>query len=201
MAGATKKIDYKREFKELYSARRNPAIVEVPPLRYLALDGEGGPYSDAYRDAVSALFAISYKAKFLVRGDTGVDFGVMPLETLWHTDGADTGKGSWRWSAMIMQPEPVDDVVLGRARETVVAKGEHPAAGDAARRDLDEGTAAQVLYVGPYEEEDPVIDALHAFILDSGARSAGTHHEIYLNSPDRTAPERLRTIIRQPVRR
>ncbi|WP_055490822.1 GyrI-like domain-containing protein [Streptomyces sp. TP-A0356] len=199
MPSAAKKIDYKRELKEVYSAARRPAIIEVPPLDYLTIEGSGGPYGDEYRAAVAALFAISYKAKFLVRESAGVDFGVMPLETLWHTEGENAGKGSWRWSAMIMQPEPVDKDVIAQACDFVVAKKERPAAVDAVYRRLDEGTAAQLLYVGPYEEEDPVIDGLHAFILESGAKASGTHHEIYLNSPERTAPERLRTIIRQPV--
>ena len=199
MPSTAKKIDYKRELKTLYSARRQPAIIEVPPLDYLIIEGSGGPYCEEYREAVAALFAVSYKAKFMVRESAGVDFGVMPLETLWHAEGENDGKGSWRWSAMIMQPEPVDNVIVTRALDAVTTKKEHAAAADIVYRRLDEGMAAQVLYVGPYDEEDPVIHGLHAFIEESGARRAGTHHEIYLNSPERTAAERLRTVIRQPI--
>ncbi|MCN9244637.1 GyrI-like domain-containing protein [Streptomyces sp. RY43-2] len=200
MPSTAKKIDYKRELKTLYSARKQPALIDVPPLDYLVIEGAGGPYCEEYRDAVAALFAVSYKAKFLARDLAGIDFGVMPLETLWHTEGETTGKGSWRWSAMIMQPEPVDKDILNRALEAVLAKKERPAAVDTAvYQRLDEGRAAQLLYVGPYDEEDPVIDGLHAFIEESGAKPDGVHHEIYLNSPDRTAPEKLKTVIRQPV--
>jgi hypothetical protein len=154
MASPAKKIDYKRELKEIYSATRRPAIIEVPPLDYALIEGTGGPYGEDYRDAVAALFTISYKAKFMVRERTGVDFGVMPLESLWHTDSGEepvgnAGKGSWKWTAMIMQPEPVGEDVFREARDAVLEKKERPAADLAVHRRLSEGRAAQVLHVGP----------------------------------------------------
>ena len=199
MAAAGKKIDFKRQYKAVYTAARQPALVEVPPLRFLMMNGGGGPYGEEYRAAVEALFALSYAIKFAVRRQTGIDYGVMPLESLWHDKVGNLDKAAWHWTAMIMQPDPVTDEMIGAGRAEAKKKKQLPALDHIRFERRAEGTAAQVLHLGSYDAETPVIEGLHAFILDSGHKLAGTHHEIYLNNPERTAVDRLRTIIRQPI--
>lgn len=199
MASIAKKIDYKREYRALYSARRLPGLIEVPPLNYLMVDGTGGPYGAAYRAAVEALFAVSYSIKFAIRRESGVDFGVMPLESLWPGKVSSSDKASWDWTAMIMQPDPVTAAVVDAARAETTAKKGLPAVASIRFEELAEGAAAQILHVGPYDAEDPTIAALADYIGDNGLKATGAHHEIYLNNPERAAADRLRTIIRQPA--
>ena len=198
------KLDLKRRYRPLYTAKARATLVEVPPLSYLMIDGHGDPnLVPEYAEAVQALFAVAYAAKFAVRRGGGQDFTVMPLQGLWWVpDMADfdvEDKSAWDWTLLVLQPETVTAEVLDRARETASAK----AAAAAVRRirldSLHEGPAAQVLHTGPYAAEGPTIRGLHEFIAGQGQRPTGKHHEIYLGDPRRTAPQKLRTIIRQPV--
>lgn len=200
------KIDYKRELRELYRAGHEPAIVDVPELAFLVIDGHGDPNTSAeYREAIEALYAIAYTAKFAVKlGPTGVDFGVMPLEGLWSVSDMSTftsaSKSEWDWTAMIMQPEYVTHAVFEAARETAAGKKPELAAiGRVRLEDYAEGLSAQVMHVGPYSTEGPTIERLHAFIAEQGYALRGKHHEIYMSDPRRCAPEKLKTIVRQPV--
>lgn len=195
-------MDLKRELHALYSARRTPALVEVPDLSYLMVDGEGRPNtSPGWTAAIEALYATAYAAKYAVRRSGGLDFTVMPLEGLWWARDVEAFKSNdydaWRWTLMIMQPPVVGPDIVEAAKSTAVTKA--PCAGDVRLEALAEGTAAQVLHVGPYSEERPTVELMHAFIADSGYLPRGAHHEIYLGDPRRAAPERLRTILRQPV--
>lgn len=199
MASTGKKIDFKRQYRELYTAPRSPVLVEVPPLRYLAVNGGGGPYGETYRAGVEALFALSYAIKFAVRTETGIDYGVMPLESLWHDKVGEADKGNWHWTAMIMQPPLVDETAIEAARGEVARKKMLSALPGVRYETREEGCCAQVLHVGSYDAEDPVIEGLHSFIENSGRKMSGVHHEIYLNNPERTSADRLRTIIRQPT--
>jgi hypothetical protein len=199
------KIDLRKEWKHLYSpSTREAVMLTVPPMAFLMIDGQGDPNtSPAYQEAVEALYALSYGLKFAIKRAEGVDYAVMPLEGLWWAEDpvsfAAGDKDAWLWTAMIMQPEYVTgERVLGVAAEVRRKKG--LAACDLARFEVfDEGLAAQVLYVGPYAEEAPTIARLHAYIAEQGYTLQGKHHEIYLGDPRRTAPDRLRTIIRQPA--
>ena len=203
----TTKIDFKRELRELYAPGRTPVLVEVPEMAFVMIDGHGDPNTaDSYREAIEALYTVSYTVKFaLKRGPAEIDFGVMPLEGLWWS--ADptvfsTGdKAEWSWTAMIMQPEPVTAEIVEEARHQAAAKKSLPALELLRYERFDEGPAAQVMYVGPYKDEGPTIAALHAFIAEQGCTLTGKHHEIYLGDPRRAAPEKLKTVIRQPVAR
>ncbi len=200
------KIDPRRELDGLYAARREPAMVEVPSLAYLMIDGRGDPNtSPAYTAALEALFSVAYTAKFLVRAEPqGIDFKVMPLEGLWSSErGHELGlisKADWDWTMMIMQPREVGPEIFSSAIETAKRRKPLPALEQIRLECLDEGRAAQMLYVGPYDEEGPAITRLHAFIAEEGHVPHGRHHEIYLSDPRRAAPEKLKTIIRQPVK-
>ena len=198
-------IDLRDELKELYTATKHPAIVEVPELHYLVIDGRGDPNtSPECSDAIAALYAVSYTAKFtLKRGPDEIDVKVMPLEGLWWAPDMTSfeigEKSAWRWSMMIVQPDPVTDEVIAAAIENVARDKPSPAVGHLRFETFREGRAAQVLHVGPYGEEGPAIQGLHAYIRENGLTPVGRHHEIYLSDPRRAAPEKLRTIIRQPI--
>lgn len=199
------KIDYKKELKHLYKPSAKKAeIIEVPAMNFLMIDGEGDPNTaPAFSEAVEALYALSYALKFRVKkGSMGIDYGVMPLEALWWAEDMATfsveDKGVWSWTVMIMQPEIITDAMVEEAIEEV-RKKKNPAALPLVRLEaFAEGTAAQILHIGSFSEEGPTIAKLHAFIEESGYRREGKHHEIYLSDIRRAAPEKWKTVIRQP---
>ncbi len=201
------KIDFKRELRQLYRAPRQPGFVDVPELSFLMVDGHGDPNtSSEYRDAIATLYSIAYTLKFALKlAPGGFDYGVMPLEGLWW--GADNvnvvmaDESSWNWTAMIMQPDEISDEIVADATVAAARKRPVPAADKLRLERFHEGLSAQMLYIGPYSDELPTIQGLHAFIAGQGYTPTGKHHEIYLGDPRRSAPEKLRTIIRQPVTR
>jgi hypothetical protein len=175
-------------------------------LDYLMIDGHGDPNTATeFSDAIEALYTIAYAAKFAIkRAPGGVDYGVMPLEGLFWSDDMSaftTGdKSLWDWTLMIMQPDLVTDEVFADARATAERKKRSLDA--IARVGLErfaEGLAAQIMHIGPYSDEAPTIQRLHAFITDLGYERVGKHHEIYLSDPRRCAAERMKTVLRQPV--
>jgi hypothetical protein len=201
----TTRVDLKRELRELYTASRRPGWVEVPELVFLMIDGHADPNTaPEYGEAVRAIYAVAYAAKFVVkRAPDGIDFGVMPLEGLWWTPDMATfttdDKSAWDWTTMIAQPEQVTPEVVERARAKA-AGNKALAAIDRVRLErFREGQAAQVMHIGPYATEGPTIHGLHVFIAEQGYERAGKHHEIYLSDPRRSAPEKMKTIVRQPV--
>jgi hypothetical protein len=201
-----KKLDLKKQWKQLYGAKAGVIVaVNVPPLTYLMVDGEGDPNtSQAFQEAVEALYSLSYTLKFsLKKSPQAIDYGVMPLEGLWWADDPRdfhlANKSAWKWTAMIVQPEFITRAEVDEAMEEV-RKKKNPAALDRVRFEtLTEGPAAQVLYVGPFSAEGPTIQRMHEFIHAAGKELRGRHHEIYLSDPRRTAPEKLKTILRQPM--
>jgi len=193
------KVDYKREHKELYAATRMPAMVEVPELSFLMIDGSGDPNtSTAFQEAVGALYSVSYGLKFASKnGPAGMDYVVMPLEGLWSDPTGD--EGAWRWTLMIMQPGEITQEMVAQAVRDAAARKPLPAAPQLRFERFAEGLAAQVLHMGPYDQEEPTIDRLMTFIAEQGYEPAGRHHEIYLSDPSRAAPEKLKTIIRHAI--
>ena len=208
------KVDFKRELKHLYNpSKKTFSIVDVPAMNFVMIDGQGDPNtSAAYQDAVAALYALAYALKFALK-PTGLDYVVPPLEGLWWTaDMAEFSledKDAWQWTMMIMQPSPVllgqppevTPDLLEKTRAEVQRKKNLTALGKLRLESYHEGLAAQIMYLGVYADEGPTIAKLHAFIQEQGHEPAGKHHEIYLSDPHRTAPERLKTVIRQPIRK
>jgi hypothetical protein len=192
--------------ERLYRATTTPELVHVPRLRFLCLDGHGDPNtSPAYATAVQALYTVSYAARSAVRRGGEPAFKVSPLEGLWWAEDLSTfgsgDKSAWDWTMMIRQPDAVTDDLVARLVDEVAAKKDLPAVRDLRLVGFEEGAAAQVLHVGPYATEGPTIARLHDFIRQHGFVFDGhrhKHHEIYLGDPRRAAPERLRTLIRQP---
>lgn len=201
------KLDLKKKWKDFYQPRAGVlTTVEVPPLTYLMVDGHGNPNtSAAFQQAVEALYSLAYTLKFsLKKSPKSVDYGVMPLEGLWWADDPrafyETDKSQWKWTAMILQPEFITPAQVAAAVEEVRRK-KNPAALDKVRFErLEEGPSVQVLYIGPFSGEGPVIQQMHDAIHAAGKELHGKHHEIYLSDPRRTAPEKLKTILRQPMR-
>jgi hypothetical protein len=200
------KLDLKKKWKQLYGAKADAiTAVDVPPLTYLMVDGEGDPNtSQTFQEAVEALYSLSYTLKFtLKKSPRAIDYGVMPLEGLWWADDPrafyEADKSTWKWTVMILQPDVIRQVEVDAAFDQV-RKKKNPAALDRVRFEkLEEGPSAQVLYLGPFSAEGPVIQRMHDFIHAAGKQLRGKHHEIYLSDPRRTAPEKLKTILRQPM--
>lgn len=200
-----KKIDLKKEWKELYRpSAKQVAVVEVPTFNYLMIDGRGDPNTaEEYKEAVETLYAVAYTLKFMIKkGEIGQDYVVMPLQGLWWVDNMAEfnmeRKEEWQWKMMILQPPPVSEAMV-RAAIAQTAKKKNPPALDKVRfASLHEGTAAQIMHIGPYAAEAPNIEKIHQFIAANGGQLRGKHHEIYLSDPRRTAAEKLKTIIRQP---
>jgi hypothetical protein len=204
------KVDFKKTMSELYNPPRAFGVVEVPPMQFLMVDGDGNPNTaQAYQDAVAALYAVAYKIKFASKKALGFDYVVPPLEGLWWADDmavftAELDKERWRWTMMIMQPPQVTPALVEEAQAAArKAKPDLATALDAMRLETyAEGLAVQIMHVGSYADEAPVLHAMHhEFIPQQGYVMTGKHHEIYLGDPRRSAPEKLKTVLRQPVAR
>jgi hypothetical protein len=197
------KTDLKKTLKPLYTASaREASLVLVPPLKYLMCNGYGDPNTNPdFQAGVEALYTASYTLKFMLK-QVGLDYVVPPLAGLWWMLMADFDpdrRDDWRWTMMIPQPEEVNRKLLDLAVAAAQKKKQLPALEKLRLEVYDEGRAAQILHLGPYSEETATIERLHAFIAEQGLHLCGKHHEIYLSDPRRTAPEKLKTIIRQPV--
>jgi hypothetical protein len=198
-----KKIDYRQEWKERYQPSAKVATaVEVPPANFLMIDGRGDPNtSPEFAAAVEALFAVSYTLKFMVKRESALDYGVMPLEGLWWADDMNhfaDDKSLWFWTAMILQPEFITPERVQSATEDVRQKKKLPALDRLRFESFTEGLCAQTMHVGPFSEEGPTVAKVHQFIEQRGGVLRGKHHEIYLSDLRRAAPSRWRTVVRQP---
>lgn len=201
------KYDIKVALRELYAPKSGDfRIVEVPPLTYLAIDGEGDPNtSPQYAAAVEALYTLAYTIKAHSRTGHGRDFVVAPLEGLWRADDMSAfvrrDKAAWQWTMLIALPDWVTGDDVDAARADARRKKDLPALDRVTVRTLTEGTSVQILHIGPYDDEGPTIERLHrTYLPEHGLVPNGDHHEIYLSDPRRTAPAKLKTILRQPVR-
>ena len=204
----TEKTDFKKNL-DAYQAKHDQfRIVDVPDLQYLMIDGHGDPNtSPAYAEAIQALFPVAYKLKFASKRDLGRDYVVMPLEGLWWAEDMDSftttrDKSQWDWTLMIMVPDWIDHEMFDAAVEQAGAKDRPARLGDLRLESLAEGRCVQTLHIGSYDDEADVLSRMHHdFIPDNGLRMVGRHHEIYLSDARKVAPEKLRTILRQPVNR
>lgn len=202
------KIDLKKELKQLYNPSKTEiSVVEVPVMNFLMVDGRGDPNTSLdYQAAIETLFSLSYTLKFMLKKAGGDDYAVMPLEGLWWADDVHqpdlfSNKDAWYWTAMMMQPPLITREMVKVATDDVRRK-KAPAALDKVRFErFAEGWAAQIMYIGPFADERPTIDRIHAHIEESGYKLTGKHHEIYLSDFRRAAPEKLKTVIRQPFRK
>jgi hypothetical protein len=199
------KVDLKKELKQLYNpSAKEVSTVNVPEMNFLMVNGEGAPSSPQYMQSIEALFTVSYTLKFMVKKAKSIDYAVMPLEGLWWMDNmaefSTERKDEWKWTSMIMQPKYVEKADVKAAIEQARKKKDLPAIDKVKFEPFKEGLAAQIFYVGPYSKEGPTIAKIHEYIRKSGHELSGKHHEIYLNNAAKVAPEKLKTVIRQPMK-
>jgi hypothetical protein len=202
------KIDFKKERRSLYAPTGNDfSLVDVPPMAFLMLDGSGDPNpntSQEYADAIEALYAVAYTIKFSSKNELGRDYVVPPLEGLWSADDMSAfqrrAKHEWHWTMMIMQPDWITQDVVDAAIDQARRKKPLPALPLLRHEVFDEGRSVQIMHLGSYDAEGPVLARLHNdYMPRHGLIPHGRHHEIYLTDARKTAPEKLRTILRQPV--
>jgi len=203
-----KKIDLTKEYKQLYQpSAKTPVILTVPAFNFLSLEGNGDPNnSQLYQDTLQSLYQLSYTIKFALKKASGIDFQVMPLEGLWWaedmTDFLTREKSNWLWRMMIAQPPQVTAEWVEKGRLQALAKKDAaPRLREIQFQTYEEGLCVQILHIGPYSAEGPNIQRIHAYALEQGCHLTGLHHEIYLGDPRRTAPEKLKTVVRQPIAR
>lgn len=201
------KLDLKKELKHLYNpSAKEVTVEEVPTFNFLMIDGHGDPNTaPEYTAAVETLYALAYALKFKVKKSKGgADYAVMPLEGLWWVEDMTqfdiNNKGAWDWTMMILQPKFVTAALVAETLPEVGQKKKLPALSRVRFEPYAEGWAAQIMHLGPYSAEGPTVARLHAFIQQNGHALSGKHHEIYLGDPRKTAPEKLRTVIRQPFK-
>lgn len=200
------KIDFQKQLKYLYGpSAKEVTMVDVPKMNFLMVDGQGDPNtSQAFSDAIEALYAVSYTLKFMVKkGDLGIDYGVLPLEGLWWADDMSSfgtgNKDAWKWTLMIMQPEFITPDMVQEATDAVRKKKKPVSLPLVRFESFKEGKVAQILHIGSFADEGPTVEKVHAFIDASGSQRIGKHHEIYLSDMRRAAPEKWKTVIRQPM--
>ena len=201
------KLDLKKDLKHLYQpSAKTPVIVDVPEMAFLMLDGAGNPNtSPDYQAAVEALYGVSYALKFTCKKRLERDYVVMPLEGLWwgtplgQHSFTEADKEQFKWTMMIMQPDFISGEMVAEAVEETRRRKGLENLGALRFERFAEGTSVQILYRGSYDDEGPTIKSMHQFALDQGYQLRGKHHEIYLNDPRRTDPEKLKTVLRHPV--
>ncbi len=200
------KIDFKKTMKEFYNPPKKFEIADLPEMQFLMVDGHGDPNTaQEYQDAVEALYAVAYKMKFISKKTLEKDYVVPPLEGLWWAEDMDTfitrEKSAWDWTMMIMIPDWITFEIFTDAIEQVRKKKDLPSLDKVRLESYHEGLSVQVMHIGSYDDEGPVLAKMHTeFIPSNGYVENGKHHEIYLSDPRRVAPEKLRTVLRQPIK-
>lgn len=201
----SEKLDFKKSLKSFYAPNNAEfKLVELPALRYLSLDGIGAPESDEFSQAVQALFSTAYPLKFISKAATGKDYVIPPLEALWWADDysafTHNQRKSWKWTLLSIVPDWITQEFLNAAVAKALAKGNDRATNIEFRM-IEESLSYQALYTGPFSGEGSVLAHLHDVVMpENGYTFNGLHHEIYLSDMRKTAPEKLKTILRQPVK-
>jgi len=199
-----RKIDLKSELKTLYKPSVKEVVeIDVRAFNFLMVDGEGNPNtSKSYKEAVEALYSVSYTIKFALKREKALDYVVMPLEGLWWADDVTSftreEKDSWKWTMMIMQPPEASKQMAQSAITSVQDKKGLPGLKRIRFEPFKEGRSAQIMHIGPFSAEGPTIQRVHDYISSRSALR-GKHHEIYLSDIRKAAPEKWKTIIRQPM--
>ena len=204
---AMEKTDFKKALKQLYApSARDFTVVNVPEMQFLMIDGHGNPNTaKKYKEAVEALFGVAYKIKFASKQKLEKDYTVPPLEGLWWADDMDTftvnqDKDAWDWTMMIMQPEWITPELFENAVADVQKKTGLTGLEAIRMERYTEGLSVQILHIGSYDDEAPVLHKMHhQYIPDNGYTMNGKHHEVYLSDPRRVSPDKLKTVLRQPV--
>jgi hypothetical protein len=207
---SNEKLDLVKLRPESFKAGRGPSLVTLEPAYYLTLNGGGNPNepNSDFAQAIGAMYSVVYPLKMRYKA-RGMDFKVAPLEGLWWAyqrwgnQQRDITQPSddWRWRLMIMVPDYVEREEVEVVKAEALTKKGIAAVAAVELEMVDEGLCVQVMHVGPYAAETETVQAMRRFMDEAGLRACGLHHEVYLSDPNRTAPEKMRTLLRQPVRR
>ena len=197
------KLDLYQKHKADYATPKQPVLLDIAPAQYLAVSGEGDPADPAFMRAMGALYAMAFTIKMAAKA-AGRDYVVSKPEGLWWCAKREQSLGAvpkqdWRWMLIMRTPDFITPAHRTWALKALKERGKDAGAADVKLLKLKEGRCVQMLHVGPYADETTTIDAMLAFAAGAGCRPKGRHHEIYLNDPRRTAPAKLRTILRQPL--
>ncbi len=199
------KIDPKKLYKSAYNPKKQYEIIDIPTLQFLSIKGQGNPNnSNDYAECVGALFSLSYGLKFQSKKKYQKDYVVGPLEGLWWADDMNDfitrNKEKWKWEMLIWQPDWINKDDFNLILEQTKNKKPNPKLNEVELKTIDEGICVQILHIGSYDDEAPVLAKMHdEFIPQNGFKMRGLHHEIYISDPRKCAPEKLKTILRQPV--
>lgn len=205
------KLDYKKEYPDLYLPKAKPMLIDVPPICFIMISGKGAPGGEAYTRAMQALYSLSFTIKMSKMGKNPLEgyfeYVVPPLEGLWYGEPGwlDGDREKWQWISMIRQPEFVTQDVFCWALEECRRKKPDVDCTAARLETLREGLCVQMMHKGPYSKEAETIKQLEQYMEENHLKNSTgkkrKHHEIYLSDPRRIAPERLRTVLRLPVER
>jgi hypothetical protein len=202
------KVDFKKELKKLYNPKAGVfSLIKVPKLQYLMVDGQGDPNKVVeYQEAVQALFSVSYTLKFHSKKELGKDYVVPPLEGLWWSDSFEDfrsrRKDRWSWTMMIMVPDWLGKKEFKEAVSTVRSKKPDIKVERLRLESLNEGLSVQIMHIGSYDDETPTLLKLHdQWLPANGLKETLKHHEIYIGDPRKTPAAKLKTVLRQPVRK
>lgn len=198
------KTDFKKH--DTYQAKHGKfSLLTLPSTQYLAVDGRGDPNTSAdFAHAFEKLYPVAYALKFMSKQELDKDYVVPPSEALWWADDYDSfitrDKSAWQWTLMLMVPEWLSENHFGNVCEALRSKKPDIDFEPVQFMTLDEGLSVQTLHIGPYDAEGPLIAKMHnEFMPANNFKPTGKHHEIYLSDMRRVSPDKLRTIIRQPV--
>jgi len=198
------KIDLFKQYKSEYVQAKTPTLVTVSEAWYLSITGQGTPGGPEFEDRIGAMYGMAYTIK-MTRKFAGLqDYTVGKLECQWWVDGptedlATVPQDQWHWKTMIRTPHFVFPEDLGQAVAKLLEKGKPASVREVVFESIAEGQCVQMLHIGPYDQEGQTIEKMKAFAVEQGLQCHGRHHEIYLSDPRRIPPERLKTILRQPV--
>ena len=206
----SKKVDFKKDYKDLYLPKTSPMLIDVPPMNFIKIDGAGDPNQEEYRQAIGALYALTFTIKMSKMSGNQppgyYEYVVPPLEGLWWISGGAFSfdeRDNWLWTSMIRQPEFITPAVFAWATEECQRKKPELDLTKARFESFSEGLCVQIMHIGPYSDEPRSVSLLEAFIEANGlvdqTGSERKHHEIYLSDPRKTAPEKLKTVLRHPV--
>ncbi|MGX5817646.1 GyrI-like domain-containing protein [Chitinophaga lutea] len=205
------KLDLSKQYKSYYTAKSTPAVLEFGPVHYISIAGAGDPSGDEFAARVGALYAVAYTIKFMAK-TIGRDFTVPKLEGLWWFDATQfpgltmpeaptrVPRSAWSYRLLLRLPDFITKQQAKDAAKAAADKKDNPLANEAEFFELNEGKVVQVLHTGPFATENETLEKVHAFCVDQRFAANGLHHEIYLSDFRKTAPEKLRTILREPVK-
>ncbi len=197
------KIDLVKEDKAYYTAKTSPQIIEFPKVSYLTIEGKGEPAGKTFTEAVQALYPLAYGVKGLCKKD-GRDFAVAKLEGLWwvksNKPALEVPREEWYWKLLIRLPDFVTSESVDKARQEVMKKKEVDLLKEIKFEKITEGKCIQVLHIGPYSTEPETIEKIRKLMKENNLTENGFHYEIYLSDPRKTPPQKMKTILRQPVK-